>query len=110
MSALHNLSGAVAPAATIESTLYAVPSNATTAVVSSVVVCNRSASETRFRLSCSFNGTATQQKDFLYYDVPIPGNNTFVATVGLTPQPRDVFRVYSLNGSVSFSIWGSVII
>lgn len=98
--------GQVAPLATTETLLYTVP-GATSAVISSVTVTNRGATTTTFRVSISVAGAATTNKDYLYYDVPIPANDTFIATVGLTMAATDVARVYAGNANLSFGLWGS---
>jgi hypothetical protein len=97
--------GQNAPGATSESDLYTVPA-ATTAAVSSVVICNRGA-ETTFRISVSVNGAATANKDYLYYDTIVPANETYVATIGITMGDTDKIRVYAGSANVSFSAFGS---
>jgi ribulose 1,5-bisphosphate synthetase/thiazole synthase len=97
--------GQIALAATTETDLYTVPSGST-AVGSSLVVCNRGSSVTSFRISVSVGGGATANKDYLYYDVLLPPNDTFVATVGLTLAETDVVRGYAGNSNVSMSLFG----
>jgi glucose-6-phosphate dehydrogenase assembly protein OpcA len=97
--------GQVATSATTETTLYTVPASTTT-IVSSLYVCNRGSSATTFRVSIAVGGGATANKDYLYYDVAIAGNDTFVATVGVTLTATDIIRVYAGNASLSFSAFG----
>ena len=73
--------GQAAPLATTETTLYTVPA-VTTAVCSSLICCNRGATSTTFRVSVSVGGGATANKDYIYYDLAIPANDTFIATAG----------------------------
>ena len=103
-TAYKNL-GQAAPGATTPTDLYTVP-GATQAVVSSFMVCNRGATATTFRLSRSVGGGATANKDYIYYDVAIPGNDCFIATIGLALAATDVVRVYAGNASLSFSLDG----
>jgi hypothetical protein len=70
-------------------------------------VCNRGATSTTFRVSISLAGGATATKDYLYFDVLIPPNDTFIATIGPTMATTDVMRVYAGNANLSFSLWGS---
>lgn len=98
--------GQSAPSATTETTLYTVPA-AQAAIVSSVVVCNRGATATTFRVSVSVGGGATANKDYLYYDVALPANDTFTGTLGLTLAATDVVRVYAGNGNLSFAAYGT---
>lgn len=100
--------GQSAPAATTETDLYAVPGGKQ-AAISSVSVCNRGVASTTFRVSVAVAGGATANKDYLYYDVSLAGNDTFVATIGITMGTTDVLRVYAGNGNLSFSAYGSEI-
>lgn len=93
------------PGATTETTLYTVPS-LTATVVSSVVVCNRGSTVTTFRVSVAVGGGATANKDYLYYDVIIPGNDTFIATVGITLTATDKIKIYAGNANLSFNAFG----
>ena len=97
--------GQVAPSATTETTLYTVPA-ATSTVASSLVVTNRGAVADAFRASVSVGGGATATKDYLFYDVPIAANDTFIATIGITLATTDVVRVYAGTTALSFSLFG----
>lgn len=97
--------GQVAPSATTETDLYEVPVNTET-VASSLVVCNRGAVQGTFRVSVSVGGGATANKDYLYYDVVAPPNDTFIATIGITLAEGDVIRVYASNTNFSFNLFG----
>ena len=100
----YRILGQIAPAATTEDQLYSCPDN-TECVVSTVIVCNRGAAGT-FRVSVSFGGLATTDKDYLYYDVPIDANDTFAFTIGATMQGLDIIRVYASSADMSFSAFG----
>ena len=93
------------PSAATLSTLYTVPA-ATTAVCSSIVVCNRSNASTSFRVAVRPNGAAISNEHYLYYDVVIAGNDTFVATIGITLGDTDVVSVYATNATLSFNLFG----
>ena len=108
MATAYKILGQSNPSATTETDLYAVPS-ATETIVSSIIVCNQAASAGTFRISVSADGAATAAKDYLYYDVSIPANDTFIATVGLTIDATDKIRVYASSANMSFSAWGSEI-
>ena len=97
--------GQVSPAATTLTTLYTVPANTRTAA-SSVVVANRSATATSFRISIAVGGAADDNKQYLYYDTPIAGNDTFVATIGISLAEGDVVRVYATLATLSFNLFG----
>jgi hypothetical protein len=95
----------VNPSATTLTDGYTVP-GATSAVVSSITVANRSSTPTSFRISVAVAGAANDNKQYLYYDVEIPGNDTFVATIGVTLETTDVIRVYAAAAQLSFNIFG----
>ena len=97
------------PLAATLTTLYTVPA-ATSAVVSSIVVANRSATATSFRLSIAVAGAVDNNIQYLYYDVPIDGNDTFVATIGATLATTDVIRAYATLATCSFSVFGIEIV
>ena len=108
MATTYKVLGQSAPAAVTPADLYTVPA-LTASVASSVIVCNRSATADSFRISISVGGGATANQDYIYYDVAIPGNDTFIATVGITLATTDVVRCYATNGTLSFSLYGSEI-
>ena len=97
--------GQSAPSATTEATLYTVPASTET-VISSIFACNRGSSAASVRISVSAAGGATANADYLYYDLLIPPNDTFVATVGITLEATDVMRVYASNANFSFNLFG----
>jgi len=108
MANVYKILGQSSPSATTETTLYTVPSGKST-VVSSISICNRGSVQTTFRVSISQGGSATANKDYLYYDVILAGNDTFIATIGVTLATTDVVRVYSGNTSLSFQLFGTEI-
>jgi hypothetical protein len=97
--------GQSAPGAASLTTLYTVP-GATSTVCSSIVVCNRSATATSFRIAVRPAGAAISNEMYLYYDVVIAGNDTFVATIGLSLATTDVVSVYATLATLSFNLLG----
>lgn len=100
--------GQVAPSATTATTLYTVPSS-TQAVVSSIVVANRSTGQDTFRISVRPDGAAQANQHYLAYDTPLEGNDTVALTLGITLGDTDVLTVYSNAGNLSFAAFGSEI-
>lgn len=96
------------PAAATLTDAYTVPA-ATNAVLSSIVVCNRDPAATVFRISVAVAGAADSNEQYIYYDLPISGNDTFIATIGLTLDETDVIRVYAFLATLSFSFFGTEI-
>jgi hypothetical protein len=93
-----------APSATTLTTIYTVPA-ATSAVISSIVVCNRSATATSFRIALLPLGAGIANSHYLYYDVTIAGNDTFVTTIGVTLIATDVLQVYNTLATLSFNVF-----
>ena len=97
--------GQSSPSATTNTTLYTVPI-LTQAVASSLVVCNRDAAGTTFRVAVRPAGAGISNEHYLYYDVAIGGNETFVATIGITLGASDVVTVYATAATLSFNLFG----
>lgn len=97
-----------APSAATLTTLYTVPGS-TSAAVSSIVVCNRSATPTSFRVAIRPLGAAIADQMYIYYDQPIDGNSTFVATIGPTLIATDVVSVYATLATLSFQVFGEAL-
>ncbi len=107
MATVYKCLGQSAPSATTETDLYTVP-GATSAVVSTVAVCNRGTATT-FRISVAVGGGATANKDYIYYDVAISAADTFACTFGITLATTDKIKVYAGSANLSFTAWGSEI-
>lgn len=97
--------GQSAPSATTNTTLYTVPSAVAT-VASTLTVCNRGGTATTFRVAVRPAGATLANEHYIYYDVAIPANDTFAATVGITLATTDVVTVYAGNANLSFSLFG----
>jgi len=92
------------PGATTLTDLYTVP-GATSAMCSTITVCNQSATATAFRISIAPAGAADATSQYLYYDIAIPGNDTFAATLGFPLATTDKVRVYNTLATLSFSLF-----
>jgi len=105
MASTRKVLGQSNPAATTNTDIYTVP-GATDTVISSLTVCNRSTTETYFRIAVRPSGAAISDEHYLYYDVIIAGNDTFIATIGLTLSATDVVTVYATDATLSFHLYG----
>lgn len=92
------------PGAATLTDLYTVP-GATSAMCSTITVCNQSSVATAFRISIAPAGAADATSQYIYYDVAIPGNDTFAATLGFPLATTDVVRVYNTLATLSFSLF-----
>lgn len=108
MATAYKVLGQVAPLATTATTIYTVPS-ATEAVVSSVTVCNRSASGGSFRLAVRPDGATLANQHYLVYDAAIDPNDTIVFIIGITMDQNDVLEAYASSADMTFNAYGSEI-
>ncbi len=105
MATVQKVLGQSKPSATTLTAAYTVPA-LTQATVSTITVANQSATATSFRISIAVSGAADTPAQYLYYDVPISGNDTFATTIGLTLGAGDIVRVYNTLATLSFNIFG----
>lgn len=108
MAETYKVLGQSNPTAATQTSMYTVPGS-TSAIVSSIVVCNRSSTPTTFRISILPGGGTVANEDYLYYDLPIDGNDTFIATIGATLETGSEIEVYATLATLSFNAYGSEI-
>ena len=108
MATAYKVLGQVAPSATTATAIYTVPS-ATSAVVSSVTVCNRGGTAATFRLSVRPDGASLANEHYLVYDANLDANDTIIFTIGVTMDANDVLEGYASSGDVTFHAYGSEI-
>ena len=90
--------------------LFVVPPElATSTVVSTLSICNQSASTGSFRVAVRPAGASLATQHYLSYDTVIPSNETIFFTIGLTLATTDVITVYANSALMSFSVFGSEI-
>ena len=85
--------------------VYTVP-GATNTTVSTITACNRGATTETFRLSVAVAGAADDNKQYIAFDVSIPANDIFAATIGITLAATDVIRCYASSTNISVNIFG----
>lgn len=93
-----------APVATVETALYTCAT--TSAVISSLFVCNTSSTADTFTARICVGGAGDAAKQLLYSGTPIPGNTTLAVVVGITMANTDVMKMTSTNGTTVFSAFG----
>jgi glucose-6-phosphate dehydrogenase assembly protein OpcA len=108
MATTYKVLGQSNPAATTATTLYTVPS-ATAAIVSTITVTNQTSTAGTYRVSVRVAGAADAAKQYLAYDVSLPGNASDTLTLGLTLGAADVITVYTSAATFSFNAFGSEI-
>jgi hypothetical protein len=93
------------PSATTLTTAYTVPASKS-AEINSIMVCNRSATAASFRVAIRPAGASISNEHYVYYDVPIGGNDTFESSLGINLSATDVVSVYANNATLSFNVFG----
>ncbi len=106
MADTYKVLAQLAPLVTTLTPLYTVPA-ATQAVCSTLIVCNRSAVPTTYRLSVAIAGAADSVEQYLAYDLTIGGRAVQSYTIGATLAATDVMRVYVTDATVSFTLFGT---
>ena len=107
MATTYKVLGQVEPSATTNTTLYTVPS-ATSAVCSTLTVCNTGVSTT-FRIAIRPAGATLSDIHYIVFDNAINANDTVFLTLGITLATTDVVTVYAGTASVVFNLFGSEI-
>lgn len=108
MATTYKVLGQQNPSATTLTTLYTVPSS-TSAVVSTLMICNQAAATATFRIAIRPAGETLDLKHYLSYDTVIPANDSIALTLGITLATTDVVSVYASTTTLSFSLFGSEI-
>lgn len=106
MPTSYKVLGQVATAETTDTDIYTVPS-ATQAIISTIVVANRGADFTNFRIAVRPAGEALTDKHYIAYNVDIGPNDSTNLTLGVTMNATDVLTAYAGNADISFSVFGS---
>ena len=108
MAYSYKVLGQAIPAFNSNVDLYTVPAG-TSAIISTVNVCNQSLSNVTFRIAIRPAGVTGTSKHFIVYDSPIPAQDTIALSLGMTLGNTDVITAYSFQGNVSFAAFGTEI-
>lgn len=104
--------GAINPSANTQTNVYVVPA-ATEAVISTIAICNQSASNVSYSLilmdSSEYSASAPASS-FLVRGATVPAADTIFLTVGLTANAGSVIASNTNSSDVSFSLFGSEIV
>jgi len=110
MPSSYKVLGRIASAATTMQELYAVPSS-TSAVVSTITVCNRASAARTYRIAIKpLTGTTLDNSHYIAYDVTIAANDTTALTLGLTLATGNSIQVYASAADLTFQAFGSEIV
>ena len=105
MAEVRKVLGQSAPSAATLTDAYTVPA-LTQAVISTITVCNRSATPTTARISIAIAGAADANAQYVTYDMAMAANETKGLTFGITLGAADVVRVYNTLATLTFNIYG----
>lgn len=105
MANAYSVLGQSNPSATTNTTLYTCPSS-TQMVNGLLLVCNRSATPTSLRIAIRPAGASISNEHYVYYDLPIGGNDAFECLRGLSLEATDVVTVYATLATLSFTMCG----
>jgi len=93
---------------TAVSNVYTVPAN-TQAVISSIVVANRSSSNVNYRISVCQNAAAVSNSNYIAYDAVISGNDSIGLSLGITMGNNDLIAANASSNVITLSIFGTEI-
>lgn len=109
MAVSYKVLGQAAPTDTNNANLYTVPSGSS-AIVSTLLVSNVTASEAKCRIFVRVNGAAATAANAIVYDGTVKGNDFIVITLGITISENDIISVRSNSANaLTFQAFGSEI-
>jgi hypothetical protein len=108
MANAYKILGQIDDASANDVALYLVPAS-TEAIVSTIVVCNREASNNTFRIATKTDNSAVANTDYVAYDTVIAGNDTITLTLGITLGTGAEISVGASDNNVTFQAYGTEI-
>ena len=108
MGTTYKVLGQSNPAATTAATLYTVPA-ATSAVISTINICNQAITTGNFRIAVRPAGETLAAKHYIAYDTVLAGLDSIAMTMGVSLATTDVITVYASSSTFSFSAFGAEI-
>jgi len=108
MATVYKVLGQSAPAETTNTDIYTVPAD-TSAVLSTLVVANRSSTTVSYRIAIRPAGETIANKHYIAYDVSVGGADSTTLTLGITLAATDKITVYASTANLTFSVFGSEI-
>lgn len=108
MATTYKVLAQSAPAATTNTDLYTVGAGKS-AVISTLVVANRSSAAKTYRIAVRPAGAAIANQHYIAYDITVGASDSTTLTLGLTLAATDVVTVYASTTDLTFSAFGSEI-
>lgn len=97
--------GQSAPSATTDTDVYTVPSGKT-AVLSTIVLCNRGASALTYRVAVRPAGATLANAHYIAYEATLGVSDAHTWTIGVTLGATDVVTVRASSADMSVSVFG----
>ena len=94
MATVYKVLGQLKPGANTLADLYTVPGS-TSAVLSSITVCNQTAANASYSIAIAPNGETANDKHFIVRGGVVPQADAVGITLGLTMDAADVVRFVS---------------
>jgi hypothetical protein len=108
MATTYKVLGQALPASNTFFDMYAVPAS-TSAIISTLNVCNTTTSNVTFRAAVRPANVALLTKHYVVFESPIPAQDSIALSLGMTMGNTDVLTVFSYQGNVSFNLFGTEI-
>jgi hypothetical protein len=109
MATTFKILGQAMPTANTNLDIYTVPAGNNT-IISTINVCNTSTSNVTFRVFARIAGAAgNTTSQAIVYDAALPAQDALGLSLGMTLAATDKITVYSFQGNVAFTIFGSEI-
>ena len=108
MPTVYKVLGQSNPAATTNTTLYTVPAS-TSAVISTITICNQASSAATYRIAVRPAGASIANQHYVVYGATVAASDTTALTLGLTLATTDVITVFASTATLSFNAYGSEI-
>jgi hypothetical protein len=108
MASTYKVLAQSAPSATTNTDVYTVGSGKS-AVVSTITVCNRSATAATYRIAIRPLGATIANQHYVAFDATVPANDTISLTIGVTLAATDVVTVFASTANLSINLFGAEI-
>jgi hypothetical protein len=108
MATTYKVLGQSYPAATTPVDIYTVGAGKS-AIISTLSVCNTSASAATFRVAIRPAGETLGTKHYIAYGATVTPNDTNFITIGITLAATDVITIYSSVQGLVFNVFGTEI-
>lgn len=102
-------SGLGASSASTWVTLYGPVPSSTSAVVSSIVICNQAATSATYRIGYNNSSAAFSANDYLIFGATIAANDTVILTIGVTMAAGSYLGFSASTATVNAVAFGTEI-